>query len=198
MALTTCPECGGQVSTSATSCPHCGFQAGAQGQAPSPSSQLRQQVAHPYQQPPVQPAAQEVTYYSDETGVRITSARAILGNNTYSMANISSVGLGAIPANRTPATVATLCGLVMMFVAIWLAWDSVRDSLAVAALLGALFGLPGLLMLLWGVRATGTAKPTYVVCLRAAGGETNALLSQNKGYIDSIIQAINEAIVKRG
>lgn len=25
MALTNCPECGGQVSTAAASCPHCGF-----------------------------------------------------------------------------------------------------------------------------------------------------------------------------
>ncbi len=33
----------------------------------------------------------EICFYSDDRGVRITNTRAIIGNTTYAMANITSV-----------------------------------------------------------------------------------------------------------
>jgi hypothetical protein len=33
----------------------------------------------------------EVSFYSDDSGVRVTSARFIVGNTTYAMSNITSV-----------------------------------------------------------------------------------------------------------
>jgi|GEM_PF-6142544 len=36
----------------------------------------------------------EITFYSDNKGVRITNTRAIFKNKTYVMANISSISIG--------------------------------------------------------------------------------------------------------
>jgi hypothetical protein len=41
-------------------------------------------------------------------------------------------------------------------------------------------------------------KATFWVRLTAAGGETNALGSKQRDYIQTVINALKEAIVKRG
>ena len=61
---------------------------------------------------------EEVTFYSDKAGRHITSSRAIFPPKTYAMANITSVSMGVIPANRMPGIVVAILGLLILVVAI--------------------------------------------------------------------------------
>ena len=54
----------------------------------------------------------ERTFYSDETGIQITGTRAIFGNTTYSMANISSVRTSETPAKRGGAIFTLIIGII--------------------------------------------------------------------------------------
>lgn len=104
MALLACGECGNQVSDKAGSCPKCG--APVSGAALAPTSR-----ATP---PPVQ---QETVYYSDQSGIRVTNVRAIFGNKTYSMANVSSVALHIVPAHRLIPVLMAAGGALLTLVA---------------------------------------------------------------------------------
>ena len=55
----------------------------------------------------------ETTYYQDGS-ITVTNARAVLGSKTYAMANITSVSMGEIPANRTVGIVIAVIGLAIL------------------------------------------------------------------------------------
>jgi hypothetical protein len=48
------------------------------------------------------------------------------------------------------------------------------------------------------VLAAIAKKIRYTVHLTAAGGEADALISDKRGYIESVVAAVNQAMVKRG
>ena len=56
----------------------------------------------------------ETTFYSDERGVHITNARAIVGATTYSMANITSVSMAVKPADRIAGIVLIIVGFIIL------------------------------------------------------------------------------------
>src|SRR5207253_2669348 len=93
MALTTCGECGNQVSDRAASCPRCGAPVAA-GPALLPAGGSPMAVVAPA------PASSEVTFYTDQTGIRITNTRAIIGARTYSMANLTTVTTAVTPPDK--------------------------------------------------------------------------------------------------
>jgi hypothetical protein len=136
---------------------------------------------------------QEVTFYSDQNGVRITNCRAIMGSRTYSMANVSSVALHAIPPQLGCAIIMIVLGLlgalVLGVVALQAQYDNGPNfgPTVLSALLG---GIGVLLVLL--------SKTQYVVRIIAAGGESDALFSYNLNYLRGVVGALNEAIVHRG
>jgi len=130
------------------------------------------------------PEEKEVCFYSDETGVRITNARAIIGSTTYSMANITSVSLAVIRPKRAGP--------------VWL------------LVLGAIGGAVGFALSVWPVGAVGALmvvgaililifqKPRYAVEIGSASGRVSAVKSKKKEYIQCIVNAMNEAFIKRG
>jgi hypothetical protein len=127
----------------------------------------------------------EVNYYQDGT-VTITNARAVLGSKTYSMANITSVAMGEKPANVTPGIVVAVIGLAIA------ACSAAAGSNASG---GIIFGV---LVLVGGIALAVMAKSSYIVRIGSAGGETDGLVSNDKEYIQKIVNAVNEAIIKRG
>jgi len=148
-------------------------------------------------------STQETVFLQDE-GILITNTRAVLGAKTYSMANITSVSTGIIPANRVPGIiVAAVGGLLSMccgcsalsFILDDSSWETGGMGIAIVGGVGALIGL---LMLVGGIALAIMIKPTYVVRIGSASGEANALTSKNKEYIEHIVAAMNEAIIKRG
>jgi len=178
MALINCPECGTQVSDRAPTCPKCGVPIAAQT-IPAGAQVM------PVEPTKASPPSGEVTYYTDQQGVRVTNARAIMGNRTYSMANISSVHLWKQDPSNTGPVILILFGVLQGVCCL-----AIKDIRSVSIL--------GLILLAIGIAWLVGLKPTYYVRITAAGGETNALGSQNYAYIKGVVDALNEAIVKRG
>jgi endogenous inhibitor of DNA gyrase (YacG/DUF329 family) len=134
----------------------------------------------------------EPTFYSDEKGVRITSTRLIIpgkkvndGPSTYVMANITSVKTEKQEPNRLGGILVAVLGIIFIIVGIALHTVSVS--------------IIGAVILVLGLALAILVKPTYHLKIASASGETDALPPQkDKQYIDRIIMAINEALIKRG
>lgn len=129
-------------------------------------------------------ATSETTYYS-EGDVLITNARVVLGGKTYSMANVTSVAIGTAPANNKPAIAVLVVGALM-------AACSMGSS---QGIVGVIFGL---ILAGVGIYLLTQAKPNYVVRLGSSSGESDGLISRDRGYIEKIVKAINDAIIRRG
>jgi hypothetical protein len=129
---------------------------------------------------------EEVTYYSDGA-ITVSSTRAVLGGKTYAMANITSVSMGEKPANRAPAIFIVLLGAM----GVLLAGMGLFDNGS------AWYAIGGVLMAL-GIILAVAAKGQYMVRIGSASGEADALVSQSKGHIAEIVDAMNQAIVERG
>ena len=127
----------------------------------------------------------ETTYYQDG-GITVTNARAVLGAKTYAMANITSVSMGEIPANRAPGVVVALIGL------------AIAGCSASAGSDGTSGIVIGVIVLGIGIAIAAAVKIQYVVKIGSASGESNALVAKDKEYIQKIVNAVNEAIIKRG
>lgn len=143
----------------------------------------------------------ETVFYEDGT-VRITSARAILGNKTYVMANITSVSMGKTPVNKSLGVLLMIIGFGFAFLRVF----SLIQVMGIATQLGiSLFNFSDFVVLALGIGVglvglflIRSQKPSYVVRIGSASGESDGLVSKSKDYIIQIVNAINDAIVKRG
>jgi len=121
--------------------------------------------------------------FFQQDGVTVTTARAVMGNTTYSLANVTSVGYFLEPR---PAAVFTsaMC-------------------LAVGGLGLAMAGVMalGLLLLALGLGLAGIyflhMKPKHWVSLGTSGAEKHAVWSHSLHWTQAVIAAVNEAIVAR-
>ncbi len=126
--------------------------------------------------------ADEVSYYSDQNGVRVSDKRVIIGNTTYSMANITSVS--------TKVERPSMMGPILMIaIGLFLFVSGISQQSGVA-LIGAI--VAGLGYFWYRGR-----KPVWHLQIASASGETTPLHSVNGQWISSIAQAINEAIIHR-
>ena len=132
------------------------------------------------------PSAPETTYYQDGS-IMVTNACAVLGSKTYAMANITSVSMGVIPANRTPGIVVGIIGLAILVCSASRGSNSSGGGI-----------IAGLVVLAIGVAIAFAVKTQYVVKIGSAFGESNALSSADQSYIQKVVNAVNEAIIKRG
>ncbi|HKO01646.1 MAG TPA: DUF6232 family protein [Thermoanaerobaculia bacterium] len=129
--------------------------------------------------------ADEVSVYQDST-IAITNLRAMLQGKTYAMANITSVSMFTQYASKLPGVViAVLGGLIVL---IGLPSTQMRGC----------FMIFGVVLLLAGIGVYRAAQNMYFVRIGSASGETNALQSRDHEYIQKIVNAMNEAIVRRG
>lgn len=132
--------------------------------------------------------AEETTYLDDATaGVKVTSARAVLGDKTFAMSNITSVSMSEIPAKSGGLLFIVVIGLVILLCG----FTQQDEARWVAVGLGAVLVVIGLVL-------SNRVKPTYAVRIGSASGESNALEAEDKARIQKIVDAMNEAIVKRG
>lgn len=136
------------------------------------------------------PATEEQTVLEQE-GIRVTNLRAVIGNKTYAMSNITSVEMGRKDPSGCGPGILILVGILMAVgggVGISeKAWGSGLVWLAL-----------GVLAIVGGYLTSKRAKPTYTVKVGSASGESNILGSADMDRIQRIVSAINEAIVKRG
>jgi hypothetical protein len=129
---------------------------------------------------PTLPAApeSEIVYYS-EGPIFVSNTRMTIGGKTYAMANITSVSLA-----QDSSMVG--CGAVLIFIGFFLLFSIV--SLPPIGIIGGLMFIVGFVLL---------ARKPYVVRIGSASGESNALQSHNREYIQKIVSAVNAAIVAR-
>jgi len=58
--------------------------------------------------------------------------------------------------------------------------------------------LLGVFVLLGGILWAALVKPTYHLKVTSAAGEESPLTSKNGKYINQLVVAVNEALIKRG
>jgi Family of unknown function (DUF6232) len=127
----------------------------------------------------------EITFYSDDRGIRVTNSRLVFGDTTYSMANLTSVAV------RRGATNYAILILGLLFALMWLMGSVAGADLVaqIGAVCTALFAggfILSLVLKKWHLRITSSS------------GESSPLMSRDKEYISKVVQAIQEAMIHRG
>lgn len=123
------------------------------------------------------------TIYFQDGNVVITSTRAWVQGKTFAMANITSVSLYEQSPNQLPWAIAAMFGVAVVACGF--------DGINIRTVLG-------ILIFLAAIGMSFTVKPQYIVKIGSASGEANGISSPDRGYIQKIVNAMNEAIVKRG
>ncbi len=117
----------------------------------------------------------EKTFFEYED-VKVTNARFISGSQTYAMSNITSVKASEQKPKR-------FAGILVLVIGLAITINTPVAGLVIAA--AAAFYLY-------------IQKTTYHVMLATSGGETSALKTQQREYLDKVVSALNQAIVHRG
>jgi hypothetical protein len=118
---------------------------------------------------------EERTFFEYED-VKVTNARFISGGQTFAMNNVTSVK----PYIEKPSRVA---GIIVLLIGIGVMSNSFGVGLVIAA---------GAAIYLW------SQKTVFHVLLATSAGETKALKTYQREYLDQVIGALNNAIVYRG
>jgi ABC-type phosphate transport system permease subunit len=119
----------------------------------------------------------EETVFFTHGDVKVTNARFISGGQTFAMSNITSVKPIVEEPNRGGGILVLLVGLLLL-------WKDVT-------LLGLLFIIGAGLYLY-------SQKTIYHVVLSTSAGESKALLTYQRDYLNQVISALNQAIISRG
>ncbi|MEI9743596.1 DUF6232 family protein [Enterobacter ludwigii] len=130
----------------------------------------------------------EIEFYKQEADkklqrefVQVTNARFVVGSNIYAMNGVTSVKKEKTPASRG-------YGFIIAMISGYAAYT--YDSKWWKY--GAAF------MCFSAVVQVLTAKPTYIVTICSSSTETKALSSSDEKYIDKVIDALTQSIIKRG
>lgn len=117
--------------------------------------------------------------FFQDNDVLITQSRIVIFGKTYAMRNISSVSI-----TQESKLFLKISSTIMLVFA--LSGFFLKEYLIGLIALGI-----AVIMLL-------NSKDEYIVVISSNSGDNNALKSKNRDYIESIIEAINEAIIFRG
>ncbi len=120
--------------------------------------------------------AEEKTFFQYED-VSVTNSRFMVAAQTFAMSNITSVKASKNVPNRVGPILLIIVGVLFL----------ANGATAPGVIIGGA-GVAWLLL----------QKTMYHVMLTTAGGETSALSSKQRDYIEKVVQALNEAIVARG
>ncbi|MFB2653875.1 DUF6232 family protein [Shewanella seohaensis] len=121
---------------------------------------------------------EEKTFFN-KGNVMVTNSRFVVSGQTYAMSNVTSVKSGEIPGSQALSLI-----IAVMSVPFFISGGG-SIFIGIALLAAAFF-------------AATKVKSTYTVILNTSAGENKALSSKDKGYVSSIIRALNDAIVSRG
>lgn len=124
-----------------------------------------------------------------ERGITVTKTRFMADNQTFALANITSVTPVEITASLGWPVALVMIGVLVLLLAV----SSGGPSSGVL-----LYGVIGSVVFAGGVFLLIKRKSTFVVMLSTAGGEVKACQSRDGDFILRIVAALNEAIVARG
>lgn len=122
----------------------------------------------------------EEKVFFEQGGVSVSNARFIVHGKTYAMNGVTSVKQGVNHPSRLGPIVLGLVGLVCLLNA-----SATGVMWSVAFLAIAAF---------WWVKQ----KSVWIVVLSSSSGESQALSSENREYIEGVIGALNQSIIHRG
>jgi hypothetical protein len=109
--------------------------------------------------------------------VKVTNARFVNGGQTYAMNNVTSVK----PYEKKPSRVG---GIIVLLVGL--------TTMASSSF------IMGLLIAAAAAYYLYQQKTIYHILLSTSAGETTALVTYQRDYLNKIIAALNDAIVHRG
>lgn len=130
------------------------------------------------------PVAGREMVYLQNRDVTITDTRAVMGGKTYAMANVTSVAMVKIAPDNSGGCVWGGIGVAVLVVGI--AAQSFYPILIGALIVGAA----------WLIASQ--KKPKFLVRITAASSESNALWAHDPVYIQTVVDAVNQAIINRG
>lgn len=121
----------------------------------------------------------EKQYYTNG-GVTVTSKRLIVQSQTFAVSGITSVKLGIDqPSKVIPILLIAIGGLGCV--------AGIKDGILNVWTFLFVFGVAWML----------TLKTKYTVLLATASGESKAVVSENKEFIEQIVAGLNKAIIER-
>lgn len=139
--------------------------------------------------------------------IRITDRRAFIGWRAYEIAEIRSVSFDERNLSPTSQKAVIIVSLLCLVIGILscLAALSIRVIGIVENLWGwprinvhFLFAVLALLFIyLWSI-GWESNKPTYIVQVETTSGKTHILANKDKDHTQRVINAINDAIARRG
>lgn len=140
---------------------------------------------------------EETTLY-EANGVKVTNLRAVFGQKTYAVSNITAVETQTQqPSQAIPVILAVIGAiLLIVFLASLFGGNSYNASLNRGVNWASL--ILGALMLSMGVGFLRAAKPAYIVGITTSSGEVKAWSSADKAVIEQVVEALNDAIVQKG
>lgn len=118
--------------------------------------------------------------FFDRDGVSVSNARFIVGGQTYAMSAVTSVKQAINPPSRGGAVLVGIVGLLICLI-------STTAAISI-----------GLLTVAMGIAWGAKQKPEYIVVLSTSSGESQALKSNDKLYVESVVSALNQSIIHRG
>ncbi len=146
---------------------------------------------------------QEQVFLS-ERRIKVTNARLMIKDETYSMAGIISVKSGVIPGAKGEKTYSLKEKFKIIIYSFLILGGFSQVCLLFGGWLFNLISLASLALMALVIYVVVCAKdgedelPTYTIYLRTASGELRALENQDRDFVEKVIKAINDAIVARG
>ena len=128
--------------------------------------------------------ADETTLF-EEKDIKITNLRAIFGDKTYAMSNITSVS-----RETKDSLGCALPALVIIGIMITIFSFIDGPSWGTAAI--------GIFMAGAGIIGAKNQKPDHIVQIGSSSGEIKAYTSQDRELIEKIVNALNDAIIQKG
>jgi hypothetical protein len=130
---------------------------------------------------------EEKTYFNNNVGVSVTNTRFIVHGQTYAMSGVTSVKRFV----KKPSIVRMILAILLMalggLAAIGTLVSGELSSIIVPVIILAIG------VVLWLVN-----KKLYIVLLNTSSGESQALETKDSGLVDSVVEALNTAIIERG
>ena len=120
----------------------------------------------------------EKVFFQDKM-VKVTQSSFSANGKTYAMRNISSVSIHVTPKNLSGGIMLIVIGMI-------------------TAYFGGIALFIGLAIIGLGIFALIMAKDDFAVRINSNSGESDALTSTNKSYVQEIVTALRDAIVYRG
>ena len=117
----------------------------------------------------------ETTFFEYED-VKVTNSRFISGSQTYAMSNVTSVKAFEQKPKRWG-------GILVLVIGLAIASNTPAVGLVIAAVAALYLYMQ---------------KTMFHVMLATSGGETSALKTHQREYLDKVVSALNNAIVHRG